>query len=383
MKIRLLSTVICAAMVSTMVMGCSSGSSAPATTTAAATAAPEAEVKDTTAADTEAAKTEGAVDYSDVTVEIVAKGFQHDFWKAVKMGSEQAAEDLGLKSTNFVGPASESAVAEQIEQLNNAVNKAPSAICLAALDTQAALDAISNAQAANIPIIGFDSGVPDAPAGAIVANAATDNYAAGGLAAEKLYEMIKNKVTDPAEEVRIGVVSQDATSQSIGERTGGFIDRMRTLVGEDKCMVVGHDKYNKAVDGAKVIIDVGIPATVDDAACVTVANTLLNKKDLIAIYASNEFTAKNLVTANESLQVLGKDKVIGVGFDSGAIQLDAIKSGVLAGSITQNPVQIGYQAVTLAAKAAKGEPVEDVDTGALWYDSTNMDSAEVAPCLYK
>lgn len=383
MKKRLFSTVICAAMVSTMVMGCSSGSSAPATTTAAATAAPEAEVKDTTAADTEAAKTEGAVDYSDVTVEIVAKGFQHDFWKAVKMGSEQAAKDLGLKSTNFVGPASESAVAEQIEQLNNAVNKAPSAICLAALDTQAALDAISNAQAANIPIIGFDSGVPDAPAGAIVANAATDNYAAGGLAAEKLYEMIKDKVTDPAEAVRIGVVSQDATSQSIGERTGGFIDKMCTLIGEDKCSVVGHDKYNKAVDGAKVIIDVGIPATVDDAACVTVANTLLNKNDLIAIYASNEFTAKNLVTANESLQVLGKDKVIGVGFDSGAIQLDAIKSGVLAGSITQNPVQIGYQAVTLAAKAAKGEPVEDVDTGALWYDSTNMDSGEVAPCLYK
>ena len=40
MKKRLFSTVICAAMVSTMVMGCSSGSSAPATTTAAATAAP-------------------------------------------------------------------------------------------------------------------------------------------------------------------------------------------------------------------------------------------------------------------------------------------------------------------------------------------------------
>ena len=78
--------------------------------------------------------------------------------------------------------------------------------------------------------------------------------------------------------------------------------------------------------------------------------------------------------------MLGVDKVIGVGFDSGANRLDAIKCGVLAGSITQNPVQIGYQTVTLAAK---GEPVEDVDTGALWYDSTNMDSAEVALCLYK
>lgn len=383
MKRKLLSTMLCMTMVSTMVMGCSSKTAAPASSEApaaeaASTAAPAADSDKT-----EAAGETGTVDYSNISVEIVAKGFQHDFWKAVKLGSEKAASELGLKSTNFVGPANESAVAEQIEQLNNAVNKAPSAICLAALDTQASLDAISNAQAANIPIVGFDSGVPDAPDGAIFANAATDNYAAGELAAEKMYELIKDKVTDPAETVRIGVVSQDATSQSIGERTGGFIDKIRTLIGEDKCSVEGHDKYNKKVDGAKVIIDVGIPATVDDAACVTVASTLLNKNDLIAIYASNEFTAKNLVTANESLQKLGADQVIGVGFDSGSIQLDAVKNGILAGSITQNPVMIGYMAVELAAKAATGQPVEDVDTGCLWYDAANMDSEEIAPCLYK
>ena len=94
MKIRLLSTVICAAMVSTMVMGCSSGASAPATTAAAA-AAPETEVKDTTAGDTETAKADAAVDYSDVTVEIVAKGFQHDFWKAVKDGIRAGRRGFG------------------------------------------------------------------------------------------------------------------------------------------------------------------------------------------------------------------------------------------------------------------------------------------------
>ncbi len=376
---KILSVMICVAMVSSMI-GCSSSSTTTTTTTAAAVADTQAEATEA-AGETDAAS--GATDYSNITIEIVAKGFQHDFWKAVKLGAEQASEELGLKSINFVGPANESAVAEQIEQLNNAVNKEPSAICLAALDTSASLDAISNAQAAGIPIVGFDSGVPDAPEGAIVANAATDNYTAGGLAAEHMYELIKDKVTAPAEAVRIGVVSQDATSQSIGDRTAGFIDKIRELIGEDICSVVGHDKYNVAVDGATVIIDVGIPATVDDAACVTVASTLLNKSDLIAIYASNEFSAKNMVTANESLQVLGADKVIGVGFDSGTIQLEAVRNGVLAGSITQNPVQIGFQAVILASKAAIGESVEDVDTGALWYDSTNMDSEEVAPCLYE
>ncbi|EXG86367.1 monosaccharide ABC transporter substrate-binding protein, CUT2 family [Clostridium sp. ASBs410] len=376
---RLLGAFLCAAMTSAVLIGCSGETKAPAPASTEAPATKEEASK------TESPKTaeSGTIDYSSISVEIVAKGFQHDFWKAVKMGSEQAAKELGLKSTNFVGPANESAVAEQIEQLNNAVNKQPSAICLAALDTQSSMDAISNAQAAGIPIVGFDSGVPDAPKGAIVANAATDNYVAGGLAAEKMYDIIKEQVTDPAQVVRIGVVSQDATSQSIGERTGGFIDKMRTLIGESNCTVEGHDKYNVKADGAKVIIDVGIPATVDDAACVIVASTLLNKNDLIAIYASNEFTAKNLVTANESLQKLGPDKVIGVGFDSGSIQLDAVKAGILAGSITQNPVQIGYQAVMLAAKAATGQPVNDIDTGCLWYDASNMDSAEVAPCLYK
>lgn len=392
MKRKVISALLCATMVAAMVAGCGNKSAettaaTEAPETKAATEAPEAPAETTEAsAETEAPSEDantGSGDYSDVTIEIVAKGFQHDFWKAVKLGTEQAAADLGLAGTNFVGPQNESAVAEQVEQLNNAINKKPSAICLAALDPDSVTGALGSA---GVPVVGFDSGVPGASKDVVVANAATDNYAAGELAAENLYELIKDQVTDPAETVRIGVVSQDATSQSIGERTGGFVDKMVSLIGEDKASVEGHDKYNKAVDGAKVIIEVGIPATVDDAACVTVANTLLNKTDLIAIYGSNEFSAKNIVTANESLQVLGENsdrKVVGVGFDAGAIQLQAIRDGILAGSITQNPVQIGYKAVELAAKAAKGEAVEDVDTGCLWYTAENMESEEIAPCLYE
>lgn len=317
---------------------------------------------------------------SDVTVELVAKGFQHDFWKAVKVGAEKAGKELGA-TINFVGPKDESAVAEQVEQLKNAINKKPSAICLAALDTESVRAEVVAAKDAGIPIIGFDSGVPGEDS--IVANAATDNYAAGELAATKLYDMIKDKVTDPKETVRIGVVSQDATSQSIGERTGGFVDKMVSLIGEDKAKVEGHEKYNKGNADAKVVLEVGIPATAEDAACVTVANTILNKDDLVAIYGSNEFAAKNVITANESLQKLGKDKIIGIGFDAGAIQLQAVRDGIFAGSVTQDPVQIGYQAVELAVKAAKGETVKDVDTGCKWYTAENMDDEDIKTSLYE
>lgn len=318
----------------------------------------------------------------DLKIAVIAKGFQHQFWKAVEQGSKKAGEELGI-DINFQGPDNETAIAQQVEYLNAAIDQNPSAICLAALDTSAMLDSIQNAMDKGIPIIGFDSGVPDAPEGAIKANAATDNYAAAGIAAEHLYELIKDKVTDPAETVRIGVVSQDSNSQSITERTKGFIDKMVELIGADKVSVEGHESQAKKVEGAKVIIELGIPAEAKDADAAAVATALLEKTDLIAIYGSNEFTANAIITANEGLEKLGADKVIAVGFDSGKKQMDAIKQGLIVGSVTQNPVQIGYQAVKLAAAAANGEKVENVDTGALWYDNTNMDSEEVAPCLYE
>jgi ribose transport system substrate-binding protein len=43
---------------------------------------------------------------------------------------------------------------------------------------------------------------------------------------------------------------------------------------------------------------------------------------------------------------------------------------------------IGYYAVELAVKAARGESVSDIDTGAKWYDASNMDHPDIAILLY-
>jgi ribose transport system substrate-binding protein len=60
-----------------------------------------------------------------------------------------------------------------------------------------------------------------------------------------------------------------------------------------------------------------------------------------------------------------------------------IKSGVMAGAITQNPVGIGYETVKAAVGALKGETLPKViDSGFNWYDATNMDDPEIAAVLY-
>ena len=140
-----------------------------ATTEAAAPADATAEAT----ADAAAATTDsGAKPY----IPVISKGFQHQFWQAVKQGSEQAAKDKNVKIT-FEGPENESQVDKQIEMLQAAIDKKPAAICFAALDSKAAIPLLQKAKDQGIPIIGFDSGVDsDIP----VTTAATDNIAAAG-----------------------------------------------------------------------------------------------------------------------------------------------------------------------------------------------------------
>lgn len=376
---KLMAALLSTVMVVSALTACGgSGNKTSSTKSAASATSTTSTAKSSTAKSSAATSTTSGTKHIDV----IAKGFQHQFWKAVELGTQNAAKEFGVEVT-FQGPDNESAIAQQVEYLNTAIAKKPAAICLAALDTQASIPSIQSAMEAGIPIIGFDSGVPDAPKGAIKANASTNNAVAGALAADELYKLIESKIKDAKEPVRIGVVAQESNSQSIVDRTKGFVDKMTELCGADNVSVEGHDSLKNEKAGAKVVIDVGIPAEVKDVDAAAVASAILEKKDLIAIYGSNEFAANAIITANEGLDKLGADKVIAVGFDAGKKLLDAVRAKTFAGAVTQDPVQIGYQAVKLAVEAADGKSVSDVDTGAKWYNADNMDADDIKPCLYE
>ena len=379
---KLMAALLSTVMVVSALTACGGNSNKPASTTTTSTKTSSAAASKTASTTASTPASTPATDGSTKHIDVIAKGFQHQFWKAVELGTKKAAEEFGVEVT-FQGPDNESAIAQQVEYLNTAIAKKPTAICLAALDTQASIPSIQQAMEANIPIIGFDSGVPDAPEGAIKANASTNNTVAGALAAEELYKLIESKIKDAKDTVRIGVVAQESNSQSIVSRTKGFVDKMIELCGADNVSVEGHDSLKNEKAGAKVIIDVGIPAEVKDVDAAAVASAILEKKDLIAIYGSNEFAANAIITANEGLDKIGEGKVVAVGFDAGKKLLDAVRSKLFAGAVTQDPVQIGYQAVKLAVEAADGQAVSDVDTGAKWYNADNMENEDIKTCLYE
>ena len=161
-------------------------------------------------------------------IPVISKGFQHQFWQTVKKGAEAAAAQLGVQIT-FEGPPTEADIQPQVQMLVNDMAKNPAAICLAALDTNSVMDQLNQAIQRHIPIIGFDSGVPNAPKGAIYATAATNSYAAAGLAADHMFAAIKDKIAAASDANPVTIVdfNQDATSQSVpavseGENLSGL-----------------------------------------------------------------------------------------------------------------------------------------------------------------
>lgn len=292
----------------------------------------------------------GALAEGKMYVPLISKGFQHQFWQAVKAGADKAATELNVDVT-FEGPDNESQVDKQIDMLAAALAKKPAAIGFAALDSQAAIPLLQQAKDAGIPIIAFDSGVDsDIPLG----TAATDNLAAAALAADKLAALI-------GDEGKVAVVAHDQTSRTGVDRRDGFVNQMK-------------DKHPKV---EVVAIEYGGG---DHLKSTEITKALLTANpDIKGIFGTNEGSAIGVVNGVKESGA----KVVIVGYDSGKAQTDAIRDGLMAGAITQNPVGIGYETVKAAVAAAKGEAVPAaIDTGFYWYDATNIDSPEVAAVLY-
>ncbi|GAA2273059.1 ABC transporter substrate-binding protein [Glycomyces scopariae] len=286
-------------------------------------------------------------------VALVSKGFQHQFWQAVQEGAEQAAEEFGVEIT-FEGPESESEVAQQIDMLQTALDRNPDAIGFAALDSQASAPLMTEAESRGVPVIAFDSGVDsDVP----VTTASTDNLAAAALAAERMVELIGGAG-------KVALVVHDQTSVTGVDRRDGFT------------------KYIEENAPDVEIVDVQYGAG-DQLESTNIATAIIEgNPDLAGIYGANEGSAIGVVNAVQELDRVGE--IVVIGFDSGQAQMDAIRGGVMAGAITQNPVGIGYETVKAAAAAINGEDLpETIDTGFYWYDATNIDDAEIQAVLYE
>ena len=384
---KVMALMLCAAMVTSM----------------SATAAFAAEEKedaateesaDSTAAEDPTAQFDGLKANEAYEFPMMVKSFQSTYWDAAQEGMKKASEELGV-TYKAQGPNSESDIADQVNMINTAIASNPVGLGLAACDTSSVTDALKTCAEKGIPVVTFDTGIADAPEGSVVCEVCTDNNQAGAVAAENMYNSIKDVVKDAEGQVVIGEVNQDATAQNIQQSGTGFINKMIELLQADgkTVAVSGNEFYVNAAEGADadakdadVVIQVAVPAQTTVELCSTEAQAILSQENCIAIFGSNQVSAEGVLAANSNLNVLGSDAangdVIGVGFDAGSIIKAAVKDGTLVGAVTQSPLMMGYYAIYALTAAANGQELEDVPTEGYWYDATNMEDENIAPNLY-
>ena len=99
------------------------------------------------------------------------------------------------------------------------------------------------------------------------------------------------------------------------------------------------------------------------------------------MYATNTNTTLGVCQAIEELDKA--NDVIVVGFNSDEQELKYVRTGVLDGTIIQNPYSMGYIGTRYAILASQGDGVAgSVDTGVTWISAKNINDDDIQLLLY-
>lgn len=252
---------------------------------------------------------------------VLAQGRTHLFWQSVHAGAVAAAREAGVE-INWNAPTSETDYAGQLQIMNTMINRRLDAIAVAPIDKRAMVGVVERAAKEKIPVIIFDTGVDTDN---FVARIATDNYAAGRMAGERMGEILKGKGT------ALMLASQPGSASAIA-REQGFEDVIR----EKFPAIHIVDKRFGMSDFAKSLA--------------VAENMLTAHPEADGMFASNETGSVGAAQALKGRQSTTKL----VGFDWSPTLLEDLKTGVIDSLVVQDPFRMGYETVKAAVQKLKG-----------------------------
>lgn len=288
-------------------------------------------------------------------IAVIVKTVNSTFWQNVQKGADAAIKQSTGNTMTFQGPASESAIADQVNMVENAVNRKVSGIVLAPSDPDALVPAVKKAWEARIPVVIVDSQLAKGAEQYYQSFLATDNKKAGELAAQALIEKV-------GKEGKVAVMSYVAGAGSEIGRVGGFTEYLKA---NSKLEIIG-PYYSQSQ----------MATALNQTTDVLAANS-----DLKGIFGANEPTA---IGVGRALAQSGKaGKVVAIGFDGNQDLQGFVKDGTLAGIVVQGSYQMGELGVQTVSKLIAKEKVEKfVDTGVVVVTKDNIDKPEAKNVLY-
>ena len=330
---------------------------------------------------------------------IIGRASSGDYWSTLRAGAEQAVEDINSAlgytgddrvTLNYSAPEAEDDVDDQVNILDEELDRYPAALGIAAVDAAACEVQFDLAAGNSIPIVAFDSGTNYQN---IVSMIETDNQEAARTAAGKLCD----NIGDTGEVV---LFVHDSSSTSATEREEGFLTEIQEKHPDVSVVRVYHlddleEIRQEMTGGTSGDAEGAADETAETAAAAegTSGDTgeeITQEQAIEYIFQQNPnikgcmcTSAGVAETVTGVLENMGKENLSVVSFDGGEDQLTRLTEEKLDGLVVQNPYGIGYATVVACARAVLGQGNEaEVNTGYTWVTRDNMEDEEIAKMMY-
>lgn len=305
MKKKLLSAVLCSAMLVTILAGCGNNAQEAAPAAASTEAAP-------------AASGDGR------TIGYTCMDGTNPFFVALEGAIREVVEANGDTLVSM-DPANDSNT--QIDQIEDMISRGVDLIFVNPVDADGIIPALDMLKEADIPMFGFDTQVGDMSY--LISYAGSDNYNAGYVCGKDLAE----KCPEGGDIL----VLDSPTMQSVVDRTDGFLAAIKesgvafNIAGQQDAQGNQQLGNEKATD------------------------LLTATPGAVAIFGGNDPTALGAYAAADAAGVT--PMIYGV--DGSPDVKTAIKNGEITGSGAQSPITIGKTIAETAYKWLNGETVEE------------------------
>ncbi|KEO54902.1 ribose ABC transporter substrate-binding protein RbsB [Thioclava indica] len=252
---------------------------------------------------------------------LVVSTLNNPFFVSLKDGAEAQAKKMGF---DLIVLDSQNDPAKELSNVEDVLNKGIKVLLINPTDSDAVKAAVRTANRADVPVITLDR---SANGGKVATHIASDNVAGGKMAGDEIIKLLGGK---------------------------GKVAELQGVPGTSAARDRGKG-FHEAIDADKGIeLVASQPADFDRTKGLNVMENILQANpDIHAVFAQNDEMALGALKAIEGS---GK-KIFIVGFDGTDDGIKAVEAGTLAGTVAQQPDQIGALGIDAAAKILKGEKV--------------------------
>jgi ribose transport system substrate-binding protein len=257
------------------------------------------------------------------TIGLAVANLQADFFNQIKQSVEKEAQAKGIEVIT-VDAGGDSAT--QVSQIQDLITRDVDAIIYIPAGATAASVPVQAAKAANIPVVAVDRNPPDAPADTFIA---TDSVAAAEALGNHVCQITGGKGRLAEIQGQIGTTPQI-------DRDEGFAKAMANCAGIEEVAKQASNQWAQ---------DEGF----------NIAQAMIQRDPEITIFWGQADALA--LGAAQAAKVGNLSDVVVVGFDGDVAGLEAVQSGTLTATMTQQTQLMGRLALDSAIKLSNGESV--------------------------